>query len=189
MSGAILNTKIQFRESGLLLRPIRYEDCDAMFALTQDENMWTYFTADLSKRGQLEAWIREAVENDSRLALTIVDESSNQIAGSTSIANYSQRDQRAEIGWTWIGKNFQGTGLNARVKKILLDYLFKGCQMKRVELKTDVLNIPARRALLKIGFVEEGILRSHTLMTGGRRRDTIYYSLLRSEWEKLQKRA
>jgi RimJ/RimL family protein N-acetyltransferase len=56
--------------------------------------------------------------------------------------------------------------------------------MKRVEIKTDVLNLPARKALQKIGAVEEGILRSHTLMTHGRRRDTIYYSFLEGEWEK-----
>ena len=59
--------------------------------------------------------------------------------------------------------------------------------MKRVEIKTDVLNQPARKALLKMGITEEGILRSHTLMTKGRRRDTIYYSVLEDEWKKLKK--
>jgi RimJ/RimL family protein N-acetyltransferase len=56
----------------------------------------------------------------------------------------------------------------------------------RVECKTDVLNIPARKALVKINMTEEGILRSHTLMTNNRRRDTIYYSILKSEWPKIK---
>ena len=65
----------------------------------------------------------------------------------------------------------------------MLKYAFETLEFERVEIKTDVLNVPARKALLRIGAKEEGILRSHTLMTHGRRRDTIYYSILRSEWE------
>jgi RimJ/RimL family protein N-acetyltransferase len=70
----------------------------------------------------------------------------------------------------------------------MLKYAFKTIDFERVEIKTDVLNLPARNALLRIGAKEEGVLRSHTLMTHGRRRDTIYYSILKSEWSEIKKR-
>lgn len=60
--------------------------------------------------------------------------------------------------------------------------------MERVEFKTDVLNLRSRKALQKIGATEEGVLRSHTLMPGGRRRDSIYYGILKSEWPEIKQR-
>jgi RimJ/RimL family protein N-acetyltransferase len=69
------------------------------------------------------------------------------------------------------------------VKKLLLTFCFENIGLARVEFKTDVLNVQARKALKNIGAIEEGVLRSHTLMTRERRRDTIYYSILKQEWE------
>jgi RimJ/RimL family protein N-acetyltransferase len=68
----------------------------------------------------------------------------------------------------------------------MIKFLIETLDFERVEFKTDILNIPARRALLRIGAKEEGILRSHTLMTHNRRRDTIYYSILKSEWNEIK---
>lgn len=102
--------------------------------------------------------------------------------GSTSFGNYSERDKRIEIGWTWLGKDYQGNGYNVQAKELLLNYCFEVLELERVEAKTDVLNKAARSSLLKSGFTEEGVLRSHTLMTNNRRRDTIYFSVLKSEY-------
>ncbi len=68
----------------------------------------------------------------------------------------------------------------------MIKYCFEELEFERVELKTDVLNLPARKAMIRLGLKEEGILRSHTLMTHNRRRDTIYYSVLKSEWAELK---
>lgn len=174
-----------FETDRVLLRPISLEDLDEMTPLCASSEMWYYFTADLSSKDELEKWIKEAISLPKRLALTIIDKATGKIAGSTSLNNYSENDTRIEIGWTWVAKEFQGTGLNAHVKNILLNYCFAEAGIERVELKTDVLNMPARKAMQKIGLVEEGILRSHTLMTNNRRRDTLYYSLLIKEWKQL----
>jgi RimJ/RimL family protein N-acetyltransferase len=114
--------------------------------------------------------------------LVVIDKQSGKLLGSTGFGNYFPRDQRIEIGWTWLGKAFQGKGINAQMKSLMLQYAFDALGMLRVEFKTDVLNLAARHALLRLGATEEGVLRSHTLMTQGRRRDTIYYSFLRGEW-------
>jgi RimJ/RimL family protein N-acetyltransferase len=165
----------------LLLRPLQVADFPAMLELTQDASLWTYFTHDLSTLAGLETWAAGHFSGD-RLQLVVIDKRSGELLGSTGFGNYFPRDQRIEIGWTWLGKAFQGTGINTQMKTLMLQYAFEGLEMLRVEFKTDVLNLPARQALLRLGATEEGVLRSHTLMTKGRRRDTIYYSFLRGEW-------
>ena len=166
----------------ILLRPMSREDFPLLQVLTTDAEMWTYFTFDLSIPDEFERWAEPHFRGE-RLQFTVLEKASGKLAGATAFGNYSPRDQRIEIGWTWLGKAFQGTGINQAMKKLMLDYCFGELKLKRVEIKTDVLNMPARMALLKLGAIEEGILRSHTLLTHGRRRDTIYYSVLEGEWD------
>ncbi len=174
---------------GVVLRPLIPGDYKSFDKLTEDKAMWIYFTSDLSEKAALMEWINNAIvdiKNKIRLALTIIDTSTGNPIGSTSIGNISFKDKRAEIGWTWIAKDFQGTGINNQIKYLMVKFLIETLDFERVEFKTDLLNMPARRALLRIGAKEEGVLRSHTLMTHNRRRDTIYYSILKSEWSEIK---
>lgn len=164
----------------ILLRPLQTEDFPALLELTQDPALWTYFTHDLSTLAGLEAWASGHFAGE-RLQFVVVNKSTQQVLGSTGFGNYFPRDLRIEIGWTWLGRAAQGTGTNPEMKALMLQYAFNELGMLRVEFKTDVLNLPARKALLRLGATEEGILRSHTLMTHSRRRDTIYYSFLKGE--------
>lgn len=177
----MMNLSIILENETVLLRPMTRQDFSLLQSLTTDPDMWIYFTHDLSIAEEFEKWA-EPHFNKERLQFTVIEKSTGKLAGSTAFGNYSVRDQRVEIGWTWLGKAFRGTGINQSMKKVMLDYCFGELKLKRVEIKTDVLNMSARMALLKFGAVEEGILRSHTLMTHGRRRDTIYYSVLAGEW-------
>jgi RimJ/RimL family protein N-acetyltransferase len=176
----MLPTDLKLESERILLRPLQREDLPALLEMTQDPALWTYFTHDLSTLAGLEAWAAGHFSGD-RLQFVVIDKATQQVLGSTGFGNYFPRDQRIEIGWTWLGKAFQGTGINAQMKSLMLQYAFEELEMLRVEFKTDVLNLPARQALLRLGATEEGILRSHTLMTQGRRRDTIYYSFLKGE--------
>ncbi len=177
---------LELQSDKVRLRPVRLEDYTQFRALTNDASMWTWFTSDLSVNSILKTWVADAVKQTNerqRLAFTIVDIQQKKVIGSTSFGNISEHDKRIEIGWTWIGKSFWGKGFNDEVKFLMLNFCFENLQFERVELKTDVLNVAARKALLRMGFIEEGILRSHTLMTHNRRRDTIYYSMLKHEWK------
>ena len=177
----MLSRDIILENEQLLLRPLQVADFPSLLELTKDASLWTYFTHDLSTLAGLETWAAGHFSGD-RLQLVVIDKRSGELLGSTGFGNYFPRDQRIEIGWTWLGKAFQGTGINTQMKSLMLQYAFEELEMLRVEFKTDVLNLPARQALLRLGATEEGVLRSHTLMTQGRRRDTIYYSFLRGEW-------
>ena len=184
-SKLILDFEKNIHSEKVILRPMNVNDFDKMKVLTNDTEMWYYFTADLSNEQILKNWIESAIselKDKKSLPFTIIDPTNDNIIGTTRIGNISETNNRVEIGWTWIAKKYQGTGINGHVKKLLFEYLFVETSTLRIEFKTDVLNIPARKAMEKVGLIKEGILRSHTLMTNDRRRDTLYYSLLKNEW-------
>jgi RimJ/RimL family protein N-acetyltransferase len=122
------------------------------------------------------------IENGSRLVFTIIQKSTSRIAGSMAYGNISSSEKKLEIGWSWLGKQFQGTGVNGWAKYLMLEFAFETLECERIEFKTDVLNIQARRGLQNIGATEEGVLRSFNYMPDNRRRDAIYYSILKNEW-------
>jgi RimJ/RimL family protein N-acetyltransferase len=172
------------------LRLISSDDFKEFTQISNESSIWEYFTSDLNNEENIKNWIDEALDQHQvkiRYPFTIIDKILHRTAGSTSLGNISFRDKRIEIGWTWLGKKFQGSGINKQCKFLLLQYAFEVLNFERVEFKTDVLNLQARKALEKIGAVEEGILRSHTLMPHNRRRDTIFYSILKNEWLQLKK--
>lgn len=178
----MLDPNLNLENDQILLRPITEHDFSLLQDLVNDPGLWIYFTQDLSVASDFAKWVAPAMIGE-RLQFVVIAKSSNLIVGSTAFGNYSPADQRIEIGWTWLGKANHGTGINRQMKLLMVRYCAEVLKIKRVELKTDVLNLPARNAMLKLGFVEEGILRSHTQMTHNRRRDTIYYSLLEREFE------
>jgi RimJ/RimL family protein N-acetyltransferase len=172
----------------IILRPVINEDYKTFVRLTTDKSMWVWFTSDLSEKVVLSDWISKALrdkKDKTRLAFTIIEKATGNIVGSTSFGNISFHDKRIEIGWTWIAREYQGKRINDQAKYLMMKYAFETLGFERVEFKTDLLNTFARKALLRIGATEEGVLRSHTLMTHDRRRDTIYYSILKPEWEKI----
>ena len=151
--------------------------------------IWRFNVSRCMNDGELKNYISSALDPGKTgvsHSLVIIDKASQKTAGSSSFGNISAKDKRLEIGATWLGRDFQGTGLNRICKFLMLQYAFENLGFERVEFKTDVLNLQSRKALKKIGATEEGILRSHTLMQDGRRRDTIYYSILKPEWENLK---
>ncbi len=179
------NFDLTLENDEVILRPLRESDFEEMLSLTSDPKVWDYFTSNLSDPESLRKWINTAVaaiEKKERMAFAVIRKETNKIIGSSSLGSYSERDKRIEIGWTWMSERARGTGLNQSVKKLLLKYCFEELGLERVEAKTDVLNIGARKGLERSGFTEEGVLRSHTLLANGRRRDSIYYSVLRNEW-------
>ena len=170
----------------VLLRLLKPEDYDTLLPLAQSKDIWKYFTKELDDPQELRHWIAELLqerEQEKRMPFVIIDKDTNEICGSTSFLNISFYDKRLEIGSTWLGNGFMGMGINKPAKFALLSYAFGVMKMERVEIKTDNLNERSKAALLKIGMVPEGVLRSHMLMHSNRRRDSIYFSILKSEWE------
>jgi len=167
------------------LRLMQVDDYESLQSLTQSAELWKYFTKNLADPNELMQWIQDAVQERvqlKRVPFVVIDKDEQKICGSTSFGNISFYDQRIEIGWTWLGEGFRGTGVNRQAKFSLFSYAFEVLKMERVEIKTDNLNERSKAALRKIGAFEEGILRSHMLMHDKRRRDSVYFSILKDEW-------
>lgn len=167
------------------LRRIHVDDKAALSEIAYEPEIWTYFVSQINCEAALDDFIEQAIHDTlagTRMVYVIVDKHSGRVAGSTAFGNLAPRELRLEIGWSWLGSAFRGTGHNRATKRLLLDHAFGPLECERVEFKTDVLNKPARRGLEGIGAQEEGIFRSFNFMPGGRRRDAVYYSILRREW-------
>ena len=173
-----------------LLRPLQVSDIDNLLSVaTEDKTLLQFSPRPIHSHELLKAFIETAlIERDkgSRYAFTIFDKKKNAYAGCTSFMNISNADDRLEIGSTWIGRGFQKTGLNRNCKFLLLSFAFDELNAERVEFKTDERNEASKAAIQKVGGKLEGILRSHTVMPDGFRRNTVYYSILKEEWSKLK---
>lgn len=186
----VIPADLRLETSKVFLRPIDENDYGFFLKLAEaDPAMWDYFSLNLSDKDQLRKWMAMAFadrEVGIRRPFTIIDKASGQIAGSSSMGNISYHDQRLEIGWSWLGPAYRGTGVNKHAKFAMMRHAFETLEFERVEFKTDVLNERARQGLRHVGGVEEGILRSHMTMWNDRRRTSIYYSVLKEEWPELK---
>ncbi|HEY2893936.1 MAG TPA: GNAT family protein, partial [Pirellulales bacterium] len=122
------------------------------------------------------------------LPFTTIDNVTGQVAGSTSYLAIDRANRRLEIGATWLAPTWQRTACNTEAKFLQLSHSFEVLGCVRVEFKTDALNEQSRRALARIGAVEEGTFRQHMVCPGGRLRDSVYYSVLDREWPDVKKR-
>jgi len=187
----LFDEEIILENASALLRPINKTDIDNLLPVAaKDKDLLQFSPAQIFTRELLQTYIDKAVElkiSKDRYTFIVFDKTKDQFAGSTSFLNISNPDDRLEIGATWYGKEFQRTGLNRNCKYLLLQYAFDNLAAERVEFKTDERNLASRNAIEKIGGQFEGILRRHTLMSDGFRRNTICYSILKSEWPELKK--
>lgn len=186
----LIPANLTLETSKVILRPIEENDYDAFLHLSsQDKDMWYYFTLNLADEKQLRKWMDLAFMEkaaNTRRPFTIVNKQTGEIAGSSSLGNISIPDLRAEIGWSWLGKEFRSTGINKHAKFAMMRYAFDELNFERIEFKTDAENVRARKGLQNAGGKEEGILRSHMTMWNNRRRSSIYYSVLKNEWVQLK---
>ena len=167
------------------LEPLELRHVAALASVALDPELWRLTVAPIASEADLRTYVQTALrDRDAGLALPFatVDARTGRAIGSTRFANASARDRRVEIGWTWIGRDWQRTAINTEAKYLMLRHAFDTLRCVRVELKTDARNERSRNAILRIGAREEGTLRRHMLVQGGRWRDTVYFSILDHEW-------
>ena len=167
------------------LRPVAEADRAPLCELAMDREIWEYFVTLIQTPADFDVFFDAALADRAagvRVAYHITDKAQGLSAGSMSFGNLAEKDGRLEIGWSWLGKEFQGRGINRWAKFLMLEHAFERMGVERVEFKTDRLNVKARRALEKIGATEEGTLRSFNPMPGGRRRDAVFFGVVRADW-------
>jgi RimJ/RimL family protein N-acetyltransferase len=167
------------------LEPLTLAHVPDLSHVAFDDDIWRWTVDYLANVSDLEDFVQRALgaqRTGAALPFATVDRSSGRAIGSTRFAQFEPADSRIEIGWTWIGREWQRTAVNTEAKLLMLSHAFDKLRLRRVELKTDALNARSRRAIARLGAVEEGTLRQHTATRRGRIRDTVYYSILATEW-------
>jgi RimJ/RimL family protein N-acetyltransferase len=134
---------------------------------------------------QATAWIEDALADRSaerRLPFAILDATDRKVIGSTSYWDYDRHNRHVEIGSTWLRRSCWRTGHNAEAKLLLMTYAFETLALERVALRTDLRNERSRKAIERLGAIEEGVHRHEMLRRDGSWRDSVHYSILCSEW-------
>ena len=171
----------------VLLRPIHVNDFDNLVSFARNEpDIWKFSLVAVQGEEGLKNYIEKAVEQRStgtEYPFIVFDKYTQQYAGSTRFYDIQPANKTLQLGYTWYGKAFQGTGLNKNCKLLLLQFAFETLEMERVEFRADNNNERSKAAMKSIGCVEEGILRSHAPYNNGTRRDNIILSILKAEWE------
>jgi RimJ/RimL family protein N-acetyltransferase len=173
------------------LEPLKMEHFDALWSVGQDPELWQLAPYQINTGDKMRMYIRAALDGQElgvTLPFVTIEQSTDQVVGSTRFGNIDAPNHRAEIGWTWIGKPWQRTPVNTEAKFLMLQHAFEVWQCIRVELKTDALNIRSRMAILRLGAKEEGVLRHHMITDSGRLRDTVYFSIINDEWPDVKAR-
>ena len=133
-------------------------------------------------------WIDEALAVEGQLPFAIVETAKDKVIGSTRYLNIRPEHRSLEIGWTWLGQNWQRTAINTETKLLLLSHAFEKLGCVRVEFKTDTRNERSQRALQRIGATKEGVLRNHMIVQDEFVRDSVYFSVISSEWLDVKER-
>lgn len=174
------------------LEPLGYEHKDDLVAAAAFDEIWTYLDEPTPRTAQaVEALIQDALdeqERGGRIPFAIVDVRTNRAVGSTSYIDIRPQDRTVEIGWTWITPSHWGTGANTEAKFMLMRHAFEEHSAGRVAIKTDLRNERSQRAIAKLGAVREGVWRNHRLLSTGRYRDSVFYSVIDSEWPQVRDR-
>jgi N-acetyltransferase len=168
------------------LEPLSHAHAEDLFQAGVDRTIWTYMpVGGFSDLPSLHAWIDKASEARDRGVevpfATILLESGRAV-GSTRYMDIRPEHRALEIGSTWLSPQVQRTRVNTECKYLLLKHAFENLGAHRVQLKTDARNVRSQRAIERIGGVMEGVLRRHMITWDGHIRDTVYYSILDTEW-------
>ena len=169
------------------LRPLKSDDFEHLASFSINEpNLWTYSLIPASGLANLKSYIRLALQERERqnsYPFIVYDKKTQLYAGSTRFYDYQPLHQTVQLGYTWYGAGFQGTGLNKNCKFLMLQFAFESLNLERVEFRADANNERSIAAMKSIGCTVEGILRKNCASLTGRR-DSIVLSVLKDEWFK-----
>ncbi len=186
-------TPITLEGSVVRLEPIRAEHAEIFWAIAKDalDDIFQWIPYRMKTREDFQRVVEKAFDEQERgesVVFATIERSSGRAIGSTRFMNIDRANRRVEIGSTWIAPAWQRTAVNTEAKYLMLRHAFEVWNCFRVELKTDALNQKSRNAILRIGAKEEGTLRRHVITWTGRVRDSVYFSILDSEWPEVKAR-
>jgi RimJ/RimL family protein N-acetyltransferase len=172
------------------LEALRESHADALVAACVGQGLFRFFPFALDDEASMRGYVRVAVAglaNGTHLPFATIDRASGRVIGSTSYLAIEPGHRRLEIGATWIAPSHQRSVVNTEAKLLQLTHCFEVLGTNRVEFKTDARNARSRAALARIGAKEEGTFRAHMVMPDGALRDSVWFSVIASEWPEVKR--
>jgi len=173
------------------LRPMERENAAGMLAAAADGRLWELTVTVVPGPASIDRYIETALagrQAGTVMPFVIVRRDTGRIVGSTRFWKIDRANRKLEIGHTWLGASAQRTGVNSEAKLLLLTHAFEVMEVVRVQFTTDELNAGSRAAILRLGATQEGIIRHERIMPDGRKRNSVRFSIIDSEWPELKAR-
>ncbi|GGY61024.1 GNAT family N-acetyltransferase [Marinobacter zhanjiangensis] len=168
------------------LEPLSEDHVDGLFEIGQRQDDWAYMpTGAFTSRSEAQQWVQQALDfarKELHYTYVLVEPSTGALMGSTRYLNIRARDHVLEIGYTWLGRDYQRTAVNTEAKYLLLRHAFEVLGAFRVELKTDARNQRSQKAIERLGAQKEGVLRRHMVVQDGFVRDSVMYGITDLDW-------
>ncbi len=167
------------------LEPLTLDHEQGLIDAASDGELWNLWYTTVPDPDHTKAYIKTALAEQQAgksVPFVIINKPHNKIVGTTRYMNIESGVRRLEIGSTWYAQSVQRTGINTECKYELLRHAFETLHCIAVEFRTHRMNEASRKAILRLGALEDGILRNHRIMADGTMRDTVVYSILNTEW-------
>ena len=189
MKKELLNTAIILENDNVLLIPFENERNIELKDIIFQPDIWKYMGMYISNESDFQKYINNTLKQKHEgicYPFLVIDKKTNKVAGSTRYGYINSTSEKCEIGWTWLGKEFQGTGLNQACKYELLKFGFENIGFRRIQFSADTENIRSQRAIQKLGAKQEGVFRNNYIDSEGNSKDDVYYSIIKGEWNDLK---
>ncbi len=181
----VLPVTLEF--NGLRLEPLAPHHEDGLRAAASDGELWKLRVTSVPEPHNAAQYIGTALDTRERLAFAVVDARHGSVLGTTSYHDIVPSVDRVEIGYTWYARRVQRTHVNTSCKLLLLSHAFDTLGCGVVGLRTDCENLASQAAIEGLGAKKDGVIRHHALRRDGTVRDTVMYSILRSEWPPIKR--
>ena len=173
--------------NGVRLEPLGLHHADGLRTAAADGELWNLRITSVPAPEETERYIRSALEMDNRVAFAVIDVAGGTVIGTTSYHDIMPAIDRVEIGWTWYARSRQRSHVNTSCKLLLLSHAFDTLGCAVVGLRTDNFNHASQAAIERLGARKDGVIRHSALRRDGTVRDTVMYSILRSEWPAIKR--
>lgn len=168
------------------LEPLNESHIPGLTEVGRGHAFWDYMLyGRMDTEQDMRNWVLDIMGRGARgtdLPFAVIHLQSGRVAGATRYLNVMPNDRGLEVGGTWYGLEFQRTIVNTECKYLLLTHAFEVLKCIRVQIKTDLLNVRSQQAIERLGAKKEGVLRNHMILPSGRVRDSVFYSIIDSEW-------
>lgn len=170
---------------GVRLEPLAPDHHDGLASAAADGELWKLWFTSVPEPGQTREYIDAALagqKNGHMLPWAVRDAASGDVVGTTRYHDIVPAVNRVEIGYTWYASRCQRSHVNTGCKLLLLAHAFDTLGCAVVGFRTDNFNFRSQAAIAALGAKKDGVIRHHATRRDGSVRDTVMFSILRSEW-------